>query len=262
MSTIKRREFFKLMASASSAYCVLRLTGCGPASPASGAALCASVYDGDGTVTMYDLVMEGWSTLGSGFLGDNGTLPATTIKANVEVTLDYVQDDHGHKFTLTPDHFLQLRKGEKIQVDTTVALDHYHHVVIDPAHRAPGGVGLVMPIDPTAPVVPPGQSNPKTEEKMYAGLSDDQAPNLYLSGSAEMDDTSVQYCLDVPAKCDADETHWQTLHRATRTDKQVFISDRALIVDAANGELPFSVRGKRKSDGALLKFLLKLVAKT
>jgi hypothetical protein len=102
---------------------------------------------GGATVTMQDIRMEGWSTLGSGFLGENGALSTNLIKANKTVTLNYTQDSHGHKFTLTPEHFLQLRQGKVVEVITTEAQGHKHMVRMNPARVVPSSAKVTMPIN-------------------------------------------------------------------------------------------------------------------
>ncbi len=252
---MKRREFFKMIASTSAAYCVLRITACGPAGAGEGA-LRVDVRDGD-TVTMYDMVIEGWSTLGSGFLGESGELKAQVVKDNRTVTLPYVQDDHGHEFTLTPEHFGKLRRGEKVSLMTTEAQGHYHEVRIDPKNKVQGSQALTMPVNPDAqPAQPADQTG---GEKVYAAMPDENK-SLYLTSSADLDEASVQYCADTVAKCDADQTLWQAMKRhAPRADKQIFVSERDVPLDAAKAELPLSIRGTAKKDAKLLRFVLKLV---
>lgn len=119
-------------------------------------------------VSLQDILTEGWSTLGSGFLGFNGPLKAQLIKDNKAVTLPYVQDPHGHKFTLTPDHFAQLRLGKTVDVTTTVALGHRHIVRINPARVIASSAALKMPVViangdlPAAQSVPPQSTGPLT----------------------------------------------------------------------------------------------------
>lgn len=125
MKKINRRKALEISGqSVLSAY-VLWLSGCG----VNDSRLLLTEDEGK---LMHDIYMEGWSTLGSGFLGRNGKLAASTIKANQEVTLDYIQDSHGHRFTLLPEHFYRLFNGEKVEVLTTEMLNHRHRVVIDP----------------------------------------------------------------------------------------------------------------------------------
>lgn len=252
---LKRREFFKMVAGASAAYYVLQLTACGPAAPNSGS-IRVDVKDGN-TVTMYDMVVEGWSTLGSGHLGDCDDLSAQLVQDNKTVTLAYTQDDHGHQFTLTPDHFAKLRRGEKISLMTTEALGHHHEVRIDPKKTVRGSRGITMPIDPLGSIGP--GSDPTRGEKAYAALTDSNK-NLYVSSTVELDEASVQYCVDTPANCDTNPTLWQTMKRhAPRTDKQIFVSERDLSLDSAATDLPLSIRGKSKTNAQLLQFMLKLV---
>ena len=72
---LKRREIITVSGqSVLAAYCGW-LSGCGLAPD-------SSLREEDGSKTMYGLKMEGWSTLGSGYLGSNGTLDAQIIKNN------------------------------------------------------------------------------------------------------------------------------------------------------------------------------------
>jgi hypothetical protein len=246
---VKRREFFKMIAGASAAYYTLSLTACGPAAP--GAALRVDVKDGD-TVTIYDMEMEGWSTLGSGYLGPTGELKAQAVKDNKTITLPYVQDDHGHEFTLTAEHFAALRKGKKISIETTEAQGHTHEVRIDPKTRVEGSAGITMPVDPSA-------SAQSADDKVYAALTDNDK-TLYVAGSSDFDESSVEYCADTVAKCDADASLWNGMMRhAPRQDKQIFMSMKDLVLDDGKSELPLNIRGKAKKDGRALRFALKLM---
>ncbi len=251
---MQRRKFFQLVASASASYMVLQITGCGSADD--GVAR-VTIADGD-SVVMYDIDMEGWSTLGSGFLGGTGVLAATKIQDAKEITLDYEQDPHGHKFTLTREHFLMLRRGEKISVLTSEAQGHHHEVRIDPKNKVQGSQGVTMPVNPDAAGV-----DATGGEKMYAALESKDPSKLYVAGSAEMDEASMQYCAETKAKCEADASLWRSMRRhAARQDKQIFASDDVLSFGASSKEQPVSVRGKRKSDSKVLTFLMKLVSPT
>lgn len=251
---MQRRQFFKLAASASATYMVLQLTGCGSADE--GVAR-VSIADGD-SVVMYDINMEGWSTLGSGFLGGTGVLAATKIQDAKEITLDYEQDPHGHKFTLTREHFLKLRRGEKISVFTSEAQGHYHEVRIDPKNQVQGSQGVTMPVNPDA-----AGEDATGGEKMYAALEAKDPSKLYVAGSAEMDESSMEYCADTKERCAGDAGLWKAMRRhAARADKQIFASDDVLSFAVGSKEQPVSVRGKRKVDSKVLTFLMKLVSPT
>lgn len=102
--------------------------------------------NGGATVTMQDIRMEGISYYDKSPLGENGSLSASMVKANKAVTLNYIQDSHGHKFNLTPDHFLQLRQGKTIEVISTIVLDHQHIIRINPARVDASSAKVTMPI--------------------------------------------------------------------------------------------------------------------
>ncbi len=261
---MNRRTLFQLMASSGYVYLGFQLAACG-SSPSTSAVRDDATPAAGATVKLFDIRMEGWSTLGSGFLGENGVLKASVIRDNKTVTLTYVQDDHGHTFVLTPELFGKLRRGEKISVITTLEEGHRHEVRIDPKRIVAGSEGLTMPVDPDQTVPPTPVTTPTAaaaaQPEMHAGLSEAESPNLYVSASSELDATSVQYCVETPSNCDADATLWQAMKvDATRQDRQVFVSGDALTLGHA-AEQPLNVRGKAK-DGSAVKFLMKLVAKT
>ena len=120
-------------------------------------------------VSLQDILTEGWSTLGSGFLGFNGPLKAQLIKDNKTVTLPYVQDPHGHTFTLTPAHFAELRKGKIVDVTTTLALGHRHIVRINPARIVAGSPILKMPVEIANGDLPAAQTTQPTQPAQPSG---------------------------------------------------------------------------------------------
>jgi hypothetical protein len=63
---------------------------------------------------------------------DTGTILSADLAAKKIVTHKF-WDSHGHTYALTEAHYLDLIKGKKIQVETTVAQGHNHKVLIDPA---------------------------------------------------------------------------------------------------------------------------------
>ena len=292
-----RRHFFKLSYSASATYLVLRLTGCKQA--ADGSLVRGANYDAN-SVQVYDLTMKGLGYPDGEYLGDNGTLKASMIAAHQEVTLPYVQDDHGHVFTLKPEDFSALLLGKSVQVVTTVALDHQHYVTIDPADRdlssspvtlaidgsgnpvTPGAGGGQPPTQPTGqqpvtqqppqPVTvtqPVSQPQPINQppppaagrDQGFAGLSEAQQPYLYVSSSTQLQDGTVQFCLASPDQCNANPTLWNQMQRTARTDKQIYVSGDTLGLDqVAPGTYPVTVRATAQ-DGHLVQFVLNLISK-
>src|SRR4051812_11596861 len=126
-----RRYFVQLLKGASCTYMTLRITGCG-LTHTDDAKIAA---DDANAVLVYDLIMDGYSTLGSGRLGENGTLKATQIRDFKPITLNYIQDADGHTFKLTSDDFRKLLKGQTVSVLTTVNNGHNHEVRIDPKNH-------------------------------------------------------------------------------------------------------------------------------
>jgi hypothetical protein len=270
-----RRQFFQLFKAASCSYLVLRVAGC----TATGTA--KVLAEDPNSLLVYDLIMQGFSNPDGEYLGDNGTLLASQIRDDQTVTLPYVQDDDGHTFTLTPDHFAALMRGETVTVITTIARDHNHQVHIDPANHAPGSAPLTVEVDGEGRPVGNASGNAGTatsattttitsasanssagEARLFAGLSEGQQPNLFVSGTKEMVEGSVEYCVDDPDDCDAEESLWQTMSRSSRKDIAVFVSDDVLGVDPTQeSEVPVSVRGQAQSDGQLVTLLLNLVGR-
>lgn len=252
MTSLNRRSFTRALSLSGFAYLGFRLTGCGPSASETRIADDGTVYAGE-TVTMYDLRMEAWSTLGSGQLGFTGTLKASQIKENKQLDLAYTQDPHGHAFVLTKDDLAKLRRGQAIRVITTEALGHKHEVRIDPVkNRVPGSEGITMPVDPDA-VLP--------SEKLYAKLDESSTPSLYVAGSAEMDPESVEYCVATRERCAADQTLWRRMRTyvATGRTDQVFVSDGTLPLDSAFLEQGLSLKAKTRSGGTIVQAVLRLL---
>jgi hypothetical protein len=140
-----RRSLLKALGAAGAVGVATRLVGCGSLeSPVT-----STLKEGTRRVLVYDLVMEGWSTLGSGYLGDNGILRATMIRDFQDVTLNYVQDSHGHKFDLTQADFAKILLGEQVNVLTTYRLEHRHEVRIKQTRRVPNSQPIEVEIDET-----------------------------------------------------------------------------------------------------------------
>jgi hypothetical protein len=154
-----RRKFLRLLGLGGVGVATVPLAGCGvdpaaatrPSTGASapGAHRAGGARDGVRTVVVNDLVMEGWSTLGSGYLGPTGTLRATQIRDFLALDLAYIQDPHGHRFALSTDDLAKLLLGERVSVFTTYAQSHRHEVRINPAHQASGSQPIEVEIDET-----------------------------------------------------------------------------------------------------------------
>lgn len=254
---MNRREFARFLRSASSSYLLLRVTACSPVGSRG-----HTSGDEPKEVLVYDLLMEGYSgrpfPLGER-LGPNGVLKADAIRDFKTVTLPYVQDSDGHKFTLTAEHFAALLKGKSVTVTTTEAGGHVHEVRIDPKRTT--GKPLKVYVDQDGKPVDSQSGNAGASDQLFVALDGNEKPQVYVTSSAELDEGSVQICFDAPAECQKNDQLWHGMHRHTpRVDKQIMASNESLGLDAAGGgEVLLSIRGKRKKDGTLLKAVMKLV---
>ena len=255
MSNMNRRQFSSMITISGLGLITLKLTGCGSSnnSQVKESEQSSSDLSPMYSITVYDILMEGHSNLGSGKLGPNGTLPATTIAAGVAVTLNYIQDPHGHKFSITAADFEKLRKGERVAIDTTMAQGHNHKVVIDPKNKAPNANSVVII----------GPNKPDTEaEKIYASIEELDEPRLFVQGSKALEPSSVEYCMDTKDNCKNDQTLWKKskVHLDT-TDRQVLMSEQSLILDMSKQEIPLMIRGKLKENSRIIVSVLKLIRK-
>jgi hypothetical protein len=256
MSKLDRRQFASLMSLTGIGLMVApmsMLTGCGTEqtsrthSDANDSNATASVLYG---VTVYDLMMHGYSNLGSGFLGQTGILKATMIRDGKAVTLNYIQDGDGHKFSLTPEDFEKLKKGQVVTVNTTKANGHDHRVVIDPKNRAPNAQSVEIP-DPSNPV-----------ESIFVSVEEADEPRLFMQGSKPLDPASVEYCLDTKQACAADANLWnKSKIHLDQAGRQVLVSENGVMLDLNKAELPLVVRGKMKDSAGIIETILKLTRK-
>ena len=139
-----RRYFLRALGLGGVAGLSTRIVACGDAAHG----LAGLSADGETRrVLVYDLVMEGWSTLGSGYLGDNGVLKAADIVAFKPLTLKYVQDPHGHEFSLGEVELARVLSGQTASVLTTYALQHRHEVRVKPTRRVSGATPIEVTID-------------------------------------------------------------------------------------------------------------------
>lgn len=253
MASYNRREFYRLITLGSLGVLSLRLTGCGPSQSNS------RTYSSDEpeqsqtpyTIVVYDLMMYGYSNFSGDRLGKTGVLKATTIRDGQSVTLPYTQDGDGHKFTLTATEFDALKAGKKVAVDTTVNNGHNHKVVIDPAIKAPNAQSVEI-TDPT------GQTN----ESIFVTIEEQDEPHLYMQGSQQLDPTSAEYCLAPKLACDQDATLWQkTAIHQDDASRQVLVSEKGLVLNSNQTEIPLMVRGRTKADNKLIEMVLKLMKK-
>jgi hypothetical protein len=259
MTRLDRRSFARGLSLSGLAFLGFKLTGCGPEvleRADSRIADDGTVFAGE-TVTIFDLRMQAWSTLGSGQLGFTGVLRASQVKDDATLVLPYTQDPDGHKFTLAKEDLRKLRRGQRVSVITTVAQGHTHEVRIDPvADKVQGSEGITMPVDPDATTTPP-----PADEKLFAAFDETATPTLYTAGSAEMDPASMEYCLDAKERCAADATLWRRMktYVSSGRPQQMFASEVVLAPDLTLAEQSLSVRGKTRAGNALVQTVFRLL---
>lgn len=124
-----RRKFLGSTLKAGGILCTLGLFGCGKEETHEklGELFTARVvlYD---TYAMA-LYMDG--SLGP----KTGVLKVDYVLANQPVDLEFWHGHGGknHRFTVTPDHFKELKKLKKVLIETTRVADHTHKLFIDPS---------------------------------------------------------------------------------------------------------------------------------
>jgi hypothetical protein len=102
------------------------------------------------TVTMYDTNAQALYLDGS--LGPlTGVIEVEYIVAGAAITLDFWHGHSGqqHRFTLLPEHYDALKRGERVYVGTTEVDDHSHMLFIDPVdpdYRVAGAQGVEVPV--------------------------------------------------------------------------------------------------------------------
>lgn len=102
----------------------------------------------DDFVTLYD--MNAQALYLDGTHGPyTGIIRVDYIIANQPITLDFWHG-HGalHQFTLTPEHFTQLKHLERVYVETTSVANHTHRLFIepvDPRWRVQGAQPVQVP---------------------------------------------------------------------------------------------------------------------
>lgn len=117
------------------------------ASPAQGS-LDACVRD---VVRMHDTYAQALYFDGS--LGPlTGIVTVAHVVAGMTVTMDFWHGHGGqlHRFTLEPEHFAALKRGERVTVATTVVDGHSHLLFVDPedeAYRVPGAPDVEVALD-------------------------------------------------------------------------------------------------------------------
>lgn len=153
---MNRRQFFKRVLEGGASLWVMGVAGaCGKESATEKSEARARLFFEDGTprgeVIMYDtyamaLYMDG------GLGPKTGTIKVDYILANESVTLDFWHGHGGrvHKFTLTPEHFSEMKKLKKVTLETTVVDSHKHKLFIDfgdSKWRVPGAKPIHVPTE-------------------------------------------------------------------------------------------------------------------
>jgi hypothetical protein len=210
---MKRREFIQYVNITGLGWVSLNVFGCGP-----------HVETGElkEDVTMRDIRMEGWSTLGSGFLGNDGILKAEEIKANKALNKTYIQDPHGHKYVITPEHLLELRQGKVVEILTTEALGHKHRVRIDPRNVISTSQPLTMPI-----VITDGPAQP-ADPQFFAAVSGQDAPTIHVAAE-NWSNAEICVTQDVETAC----SNWAPMKKVKDIDRRSFFTslDRLAVRD-------------------------------
>jgi hypothetical protein len=142
---------------------VAGLVGCGPEE--SELLWLPRAANDDCTVTMYD--MRAIALYYDGTQGpDTGVISVDYVLAAEQVDLDFWHGHGGqlHAFSVLPEHFEQLKAGERVYIETTEVQSHAHMLFIDPVdpdYRVPGAEPVDVPIcdpeptpEPSAPPVP------------------------------------------------------------------------------------------------------------
>lgn len=126
-----RRDFFKHLMQSGMTVAALGLAGCGAERAGRGGAMRLAL-GGRSRVTLYDtyamaLYMDG------GLGPRTGIIKVEYVLKNEELTLEFWHGHGGqnHMFTVTPEHFAQIKKLEKVTLETTEVAGHTHKLFID-----------------------------------------------------------------------------------------------------------------------------------
>jgi hypothetical protein len=80
-----------------------------------------------------------------------GVIEVAFVVAGAAITIDFWHGHGGqpHRYTLTPEHFAALVRGERITLGTTTVDNHAHTLFVDPrdeAYRVPGAPDIDVPL--------------------------------------------------------------------------------------------------------------------
>ena len=100
------------------------------------------------TVLMHDTNAQALYLDGS-FGPLTGNIKVTYVMAGTTITLEFWHGHGGtpHRFTIEPQHFEKLKKGEKVTLGTTTVDGHAHTLFIDPKdenYRVPGAPDVAV----------------------------------------------------------------------------------------------------------------------
>jgi len=210
----RRQMLLKILSFASTGALGIPVLGCRPISEHKD--LILDNHGLENTVTLRSLQMYGYSFYSPGSrLGRNGVLPASVIKENKKITLDYVQDNHGHKFDLGPEQFAKLRRGQPVRtVVTTEALNHRHYVWINPRDQLTNSPAITMSVEP-------GEDK---DHGILVFVTDEDPQQLFLAIPKSMaENQKIAYCRAALEEC-RNQNLWQTLENAKvwQDKKQLF----------------------------------------
>jgi hypothetical protein len=251
MKPMDRRQFAQLVSATGVMLVSIQVMSCGEQSQSNAANDLGGDFSTPEKVTVYDIKMEGWSNLGSGMLGMlRAPLKAQVIADHVEVTLPYDQDPHGHKFTLTKEHLLQLRHGKRVEVNTTMALGHNHKVVIDPVARRVPNTGIEVSYNP------PGEGTSEAPTEVFAAIDNANEPSLYVASPEELQENSVSYCFATKSECDTNPDLWKNLSPMTGpSGNKMYNSAEGLPLSDTKSQWDVSVKAQTKLGKSIIKRL-------
>lgn len=144
-----RREFLKIIAQAGFVGGTFGLIGCGKQESQTLGTFALKSAD-RGFVTLYDT--NAMALYFDGSLGpETGVIKVDYVKAGQTITFDFWHGHNGilHRYTVTSDHFAQLKKLQRVQIETTEVADHTHLLFIDPTdarYRVPGAKPVTVEV--------------------------------------------------------------------------------------------------------------------
>lgn len=111
----------------------------------------ADPCEGVPTALVYDTYAQALYL--DGTLGPlTGIIYASYIAEGEAVTLDFWHGHGGqqHRFTVTPEHYQALARGERVYITTTEVESHMHELFVDPAdpdYRVEGAEPVEVPLE-------------------------------------------------------------------------------------------------------------------